>query len=848
MKKNFFKKLASGLALAMVVTSFAPAAPALAATATKIVKQGGAKAPTTVYVGKKVDYSLNKVYGTNSYKWFTSNAAVAKVTKTGGVVTPVAPGKATVKVNAYKKSTGKFVKSFTLKLDVKQRATSVDIAAEDFELAVGETKDLNAVKTPATSTDTLRYFSSNDKVATVNVKTGLVKAVAAGEATIKVASKGAWFTSNTSKYNKYDEVKVTVVDGLLKVDQKAADKLELTYSSDMEKVALKVTDFSIVRDETNRVLPVKSVSAKGKVVTVTTFERMADSKVYTVSHDGDKVQFTATDDVVASLSISPVTIPANEETKVLVSTVDSKGIVLGNYSLTNAAAGNITFEITTSQGYTSGEKLSLFAVGNTAKATATYHTYKYDTNGNELGAVKTEATITAVDKVADNISKHQYTVAKDAPNWNLAVNANTRLAIGDVNYRLHLRVTKSDNSLLDLSTYTFESSNADVLLVYDYSNGNAPGVQAVAEGAAFVLVKDAKGNVVLSLPITIVAKRVRGSIAVSTNNVSVSNTVAVLDTKTVKVTIKDQYGDVMDDEKINITNVEAINTVGKSVPTAAAVNANLASYISVDTDNVITFNGNTGVAIPAGTYTYRVTKGNHSQIIYVNVQQAVTDTTGLTPSFALVLDKNVVDTTFAKGDKIADRTVTVKVARQYKNVLYDYVTFSEEGTTDGDGGNITITKAGDAVTGSAITGDVLTFAALDTSGARFAKKSAGSYTITVKYNDGGRVIPLTGGFVVTDNQSPVSFKRSDIVKAEGSWTNAQAVNEYFTFYYEGYQLNGANGNGTVTAADIVANPTTIQADGQRYFGTITVYVQVAAENGTFVRVPVKVNVNQTIKW
>ena len=115
MKKNFFKKLASGLALAMVVTSFAPAAPAFAATATKIVQQGGAKAPQTVYVGKKVDYSLNNVSKSNTYKWFTSDAKVAKVNQKDGVVTPVAPGKATVKVNAYKKSTGKFIKSFTLK-------------------------------------------------------------------------------------------------------------------------------------------------------------------------------------------------------------------------------------------------------------------------------------------------------------------------------------------------------------------------------------------------------------------------------------------------------------------------------------------------------------------------------------------------------------------------------------------------------------------------------------------------------------------------------------------------------------------------------------------------------------
>jgi len=266
MKKNFFKKLASGLALAMVVTSFAPAAPAFAAAATKIVEKGGAKAPQTVYVGKKVNYSLNNVYKTNTYKWFTSNAKIAKIAQTG-VVTPVAPGKATIKVNAYKKSTGKFIKDFKLDLDVKLRATSVSIGSEDFELAVGEEKDLDAVKTPANSTDTIRYFSSNEKVATVDIKTGVVKAVEAGEATIKVASKGAWFTANNSKYNKYDEVKVTVVDGLLEVKQTAANKLALTFSKDVSKT-LKASDFAIEEVATHSVQAVKGLkfSDDGKLL------------------------------------------------------------------------------------------------------------------------------------------------------------------------------------------------------------------------------------------------------------------------------------------------------------------------------------------------------------------------------------------------------------------------------------------------------------------------------------------------------------------------------------------------------------------------------------------------------
>jgi hypothetical protein len=837
MKKNFFKKLASGLALAMVVTSFAPAAPAFAATATKIVEQGGKKAPQTVYVGKKVDYSLNNVYKTNTYKWFTSNAKIAKITQTGGIVTPVAPGKATIKVNAYKKSTGKLIKAFKLDLDVKLRATSVNIGAEDFELAVGEKKDLDAVKTPANSTDTLRYFSSNEKVATVDTKTGIVTAVAAGEATIKVASKGAWFTANNSKYNKYDEVKVTVVDGLLKAEQKAYNKIELTYSSDMEKAGLKVTDFSIVRDETNRVLPVKSVSVDGKMVTLTTFENMTDAKVYTVTHAGDKVQFTATDNVVASLSIHPVTITFNEETDVYVSTVDAKGVVLGDYTLTNASANRIDFAIETTQGYTNGNKLRLFATGNTAKATATYHTDKYDANGNEIGAIKLETTITAVDKAASNFGKYQYTISDKTPNWNLAVTTNTRLAIGDAGYGIYLNVKDTNGNTISLTGYTYESSNADVLLVY------GDRVQAVAEGAAYVLVKDPNGNVVLSLPVTIVAKRVAASVTVDKATVSVSNTSAVSDEKVVNVVIKDQYGDKMNSEVFDkIEIISAPTGVDKS-------NFPYSNYVS-PVGNELTFKGMNNAP---GTYTFRVSKKSFGQTINVVIQKAATPTEvnsgNLTPGYSLVVDTDTIDTTFVSGDTAGNRVVSIKVARLFNNVLYDYVTLQDSPTAttiDDNGGNIVISKGGVAVTGSAITttatGSAIEFVALDTTNNKFAKKAAGSYSVRVDYVDNGRTYNLSSGFVVTDSQPAVTFKRNEIVNTQNlkaSSSDADVVNAYFTFYYEGKQVTAAQSSDFITAKSTQINNSGLQ----RYFGTITVYVDVDGY-----RVPVAVNLNQTIQW
>lgn len=839
MKKNFFKKLASGLALAMVVTSFAPAAPAFAAAATKIVEQGGKKAPQTVYVGKKVDYSLNNVYKTNSYKWFTSNAKIAKITQTGGVVTPVATGKATIKVNAYKKSTGKLIKSFKLELDVKQRATSVNIGAEDFELAVGEKKDLNAVKTPATSTDTLRYFSSNEKVATVDIKTGVVTAVAAGEATIKVASKGAWFTANNSKYNKYDDVKVTVVDGLLKVDQKAYNKLELTFSSDMEKAGLKVSDFSIVRDETNRVIAINKVEVEGKVVTVTTFESMVDGKVYTVNHDEKKLQFTATDNVVASLAIAPATVAVNTATDITVDTVSATGVVLGTYKLDEAEA-NLDFSVTTTQGYTNGTKLVLLAVGNTAKATATYHTFKYDANGNEVGAIKAELTITAVDKTAINVKKYDYTIAKNSPNWNTFAQ-NTRLAIKDINYKAYVRITKSDDSLATPDEFSFESSNPDVLLVYDDGSMN-PDVRAVAQGAAYVLVKDVKGNVVFSLPVTIVAERKTGSIALSTNSVILSNSSNITDTKIVNVTTKDQYGDKMSAPSVADIKVECVSTTAKNAAGVAIApgSVNGSSYYTV-ANGKVTFNG---TRLDVGNYTYKISVDGFGQVVTVSVQAPGTGANVAT-SYRLELDSNVIDTTFDSESELGDRDITVKVAVLKNGVADGYVDLEalEGSNQDVNNGKIIIKRGNTVVTGSSITGSALTFKALDASTLTLDKKATGNYSVEVNYTDANGTHRLTGGFVITDTQSPVNFKRNDVVTTAPDIQTA--IRNTFKFYYEGNELAMAS-NAEIKSYKATFIKT-IGTTQQYHIESVTVYVPVINNNdGLTYNVPVTVTMNQTI--
>lgn len=832
MKKNFFKKLASGLALAMVVTSFAPAAPALAATATKIVKQGGAKAPTTVYVGKKVDYSLNNVYSTNTYKWFTSNGAVAKVTKTGGIVTPVATGEATIKVNAYKKSTGKFVKSFTVKLDVKERATSVDMGAEDFELAVGETKDLNAVKTPATSTDTLRYLSSDEKVATVDIKTGVVTAVAPGEATIKVASKGAWFTSNTSKYNKYDEVKVTVVDGITAIAQKTTNNFELTFATDAKDV--KATDFAIVRDDTKQTIAVNTVKADGKVVTLTTFEHLTDGKAYTLTYNEKNYPFTVTDNAVATISFSPLTVAYEKATEIDAVLRDANGVELGRYNLTEAlTVSKLDFTIETINGYTASEKLVLFKKGDTAKATATWHTFKYDDFGNELGAIKAEATITAGDQSVVNIQDQKYTIGATAPSLT-DFKANTRLAIGDTGYKLYFYQKDSNNDVVTkTSNYIFESSNKDVLLVSTGATANdtfqTADLVAVAQGSAYVLVKNTEGKVLYSLSVNIVPTRVATSMELSATSLKLSNAQGANDVKSVTVTLRDQYGDKMPAPKLST----AVTTL--STPTIAA--GEIALTANGKADGTIEFKGYNNGSVKAGTYVFKVETNKLPRTIAVTVQEP---TAGADEIYNLVVSDNKVDVAFGATSKVKD--VSIKVAALKGSVVNEYKPLNtatsivvKRGATELTE-NVEYTVSGSAILVHAIKADGTN---------KVTKATVGSYSVAITI-DGKN---LSGGFVVEDTQAGVTAVR---VKPELTATDVtDGVKNAFEFYYMGTKIALANLDidALVDHADnpYVYNYVRTSATSNNYYiKGVTVNVEVVnADNNTY-KVPVYVAIDKTI--
>ena len=841
MKKNFFKKkLASALALALVVASFSPAGiSAQAATATKIVKQGGGTAPAVLYVGgSKVDYSLSTIKSGVKYTWKSSNTKIATITATTGVVTAKAPGSVTITATATNKKTGKVLNTFKKTLTVNLRSTSVE-AGDDFTLPYGETKKLSAVLTPSNSTDVINFVSSDKNVATVGLTGGVVTAKGAGEATITVYAKATKASANKSTKTKVATVKVTVPTGIAKAEQTKANTVVTTFSGSVADKTFAPSDFKIVNDTTKVVYPVKSVSVDGNKVTLTTYTSMTDGKVYSVTYDEKTAQFTATDGVVASLAFSTVTVPYETATAVKVSTVDANGVVIATHGVSTNTDSKLEFTLSTVQGYVSGDDLVLNAIGNTATAKAVYHTWKYDTEGNEVGAITINATITAVDKTAVTLKSYKYTITSSAstPNWN-TYTANTKVAVGDTHY-LHFAGTKSDDSSVSATDgYTYESTNSDVLLVSTVS-GLSAKVIAVQTGSAYVLVKDANGNVIYSLPVNIVAARTATSIALGATTATVSNTLNAADTKTVTVTKKDQYNDSMATVAAGDITVKVLST--PSTVTAGTVVDG--TYFDISNGKVV-FNGQkaTGVKAEKGTYVYQISVGTLPvRNVTVTIVEPVA---GSYESYRLDVTNASLDLVFADSSTTS-KDVVVKVAKLTGGIFDGYATLNSLGaapvtqdTTANDG--VVIKLGSTVVTGAAISADSITFDALTVGATSVTKAAIGNYTIALTnlapLNSNSIALSLNGGFTLTDSQSGAVATRNytsvdvDTTQAELTIVT-DAVKAAYTFKFEGLTV----------PTNKVTNVTYTKNGNSIYVKTITIDVTIDGYE-----VPVTITVGQYV--
>lgn len=850
MKKNFFKKLSFVLAFAMVATTVAPVGTASAAAKTPNL----AKRYANVYEGTSYSYGVKDAAG-YTVKWAVSGkgASYASLSKASGTKTVLkintkgaaAAKNAPVVVTAKFYKGKKLVKSAGDSVTVKVSATAVDIVtkADVTKFPTGEAVKFSRKITPANATS-VTYWSVTDKDgkattdATID-KTGNLTVNKLGDYVVVAETKNA----KNGKVIAKDTQEVTAVLGIVKATQQSVTKLDVEFNGDMKDA--KAVDFSIVNDDNKTTAAVKSVTVDGKKVTVETFAELNDGKSYTVTYKDITAQFVATDGKVASIAITPATVPAGVATEIKAVTKDANGVILKENPYQDVKDNKVTFDISEIKtGYTDRSKLVLNEVGDTAKASATYHTWKYE-DGKEVGTITAELTITAVDKSALGIKEYKLHVGDSRPSsWSTSV-LNDKLALEDANKNVYVYI-KDSNDEEPTSGYKLESSNKDVLLLSDSGNLTA-SVTAVATGTAYVLVKDVDGKILLSLPISIVAKRKVNRLVLGTYNITLSNATDIngdaVDIKEVSVKAEDQYGDKLDSEvapgKISVTCVAAPSGVNKD---------NLGGTYNVDQGKV-TFTGSAFSA--AGTYNFNIKVGDYTQTVAVVVKVP----SGTTVNYELIIsDKNLdlkVD-----SDTTSDKNIVIKVAIKQGEAIIGYLPL--DGLVSGDRSNddvgfgdmVEIKRGSDVVTGAAIvtnpTGTSIVLPAISVAGSSATKLlDTGSYSIRLQINkhkitnatthafteDGSTPYVLSSGFSIIDSQSAVTY---DIKKDTSSAGNIKAgIIDAIKFFYEGNELTG------LQESDIDEDAT--QNGNQYHVKSVKVTV-----NADGVWVPVKVVINRTI--
>ncbi|MFW5668662.1 MAG: hypothetical protein ACOCM4_05390, partial [Acetivibrio ethanolgignens] len=534
---------------------------------------------------------------------------------------------------------------------------------------------------------------------------------------------------------------VVVKDVVLKeVKQASATTLTAVFAGDVSKV--KATDIVITRKADNVVFPVSkiAVDAVDKTkATLTVFSKIADGKEYTVKYGDTTVEFKATDGKAASLVVEPTTIPYNTETEIKVVGKDAQGIAVFEAMLNNKDS-KLDMKIETTQGYLVGNKLVLLAKGNTAKVTATLHTYEYNTDGTEKDVLKTEATITAVDPEAVSLTGKKYTIAETL-DWKKELN--TKISLSEKNSYLFYELKDSKGKDVTKDYTKVESSDNNTLLV-SYTAAGKVKLLPVKEGTAYVLVKDAKDNVIASFAVTVVAARKAAAILLEPASLTVSNKFEY--STGTKVTVKDQFGNDM--------SGAAVTVALKHGPTGA----NLTTPVYKDGKVIVTPKTDT----VTGTYVYEIKSGDAIRMLTVSVQ-AVND--NITSTYELTLGSDKVDTTIANTFDGKDITIDVSL-QEKKNGL--------------PVSNVEITKLevvnskGEAVTTGAISVDKkkITVARVKDSNVVDKLLGGGTYVAKATFKKGDNDVTVTRSFVVEDKQPGVTAELKKNTLTGGDITTA----------------------------------------------------------------------------
>ena len=716
------------------------------------------------------------------------------------------PAVFTVKVTA-KKNGKKVSKTLASNITVKnykvrlEDATGATVSGTTIAV-VGTPVQFTAKTAPAKAAVT--YTSSDSAIATVDT-TGKVTPVKTGKVTITAATDKASTTAEV-------EVKNYVLKSVAQTKANTLETVVLGKTSDIKPADIKITNTA-----NNNAIAVKSVSvdkADATKVTVETFADMKDAAKYNVELDGTVQTFTATDGVVSDVNVTPVTIAANTKgTEIKGQTVDKNNIIIDEFKASEASGKNAELNLSTTQGYVDGDKLVLPTVGNKGTAEVKYHTYKFDTNGNEVGAYTKKVDITAVAENAITTTGFNMTFADKAPNWDKDKTTN-QLAIGSSKNAYFKFVGFDGKEISNYSDYSVVSSDDSILLLPKTTLINSTtlvSVKGIKEGAAYINVLDKDGKVVKSLAVSVTASSKLTNVTLGNTAITISKTASV-DNK-VSVKAVDQYNN-------------DITTASKIILSGATSDADKAISATRDGNDVKVVA--TADAEAGKTYTVKVevkngdvTINRYFTVKVVKTNDDVTKASDLRLEVSGVKDGKVDMAVADDADaEKAAKNVTVRVAAYDAGAKIGYV----------DNATYEINNDKKSVVTTSTTGASISVVSCGAATVSKNLDAGKTYTVTVKTAKK----TFTTTFSVVDTQASASV---NITKKTTTKTNAADIlAETCEVTYDGKKLNNptfvVNGNDckTVGASTYIAKASVYVTNSKNITYTVPVTI-----NTTFTR-------------
>ena len=714
----------------------------------------------------------------------------------------VFPVKVTAKKNGKKVSktlaSNITVKNYKVRLE---DATGATVSGTTIAV-VGTPVQFTAKTAPAKAAVT--YTSSDSAIATVDT-TGKVTPVKTGKVTITAATDKASTTAEV-------EVKNYVLKSVAQTKANTLETVVLGKTSDIKPADIKITNTA-----NNNAIAVKSVSvdkADATKVTVETFADMKDAAKYNVELDGTVQTFTATDGVVSDVNVTPVTIAANTKgTEIKGQTVDKNNIIIDEFKASEASGKNAELNLSTTQGYVDGDKLVLPTVGNKGTAEVKYHTYKFDTNGNEVGAYTKKVDITAVAENAITTTGFNMTFADKAPNWDKDKTTN-QLAIGSSKNAYFKFVGSDGKEISNYSDYSVVSSDDSILLLPKTTLINSTtlvSVKGIKEGAAYINVLDKDGKVVKSLAVSVTASSKLTNVTLGNTAITISKTASV-DNK-VSVKAVDQYNN-------------DITTASKIILSGATSDADKAISATRDGNDVKVVA--TADAEAGKTYTVKVevkngdvTINRYFTVKVVKTNDDVTKASDLRLEVSGVKDGKVDMAVADDADaEKAAKNVTVRVAAYDAGAKIGYV----------DNATYEINNDKKSVVTTSTTGASISVVSCGAATVSKNLDAGKTYTVTVKTAKK----TFTTTFSVVDTQASASV---NITKKTTTKTNAADIlAETCEVTYDGKKLNNptfvVNGNDckTVDASTYIAKASVYVTNSKNITYTVPVTI-----NTTFTR-------------